>query len=130
MNKVSRRALARYAADRLLGGDPPSNVAEAIASVLARDKRFGEAELLMADINYELESRGRAATAQITTAHELTDSLRDEIKRLVKKTSKVDEVILNEQVDKSVIGGVRVETAMRIWDKTAARQLNELKEAF
>lgn len=129
MNKVSRRSLARYAADRLLASDPPSNVAEAIASVLVQNKRSGEAELLVADINYELESHGKAATAQITTAHELTDGLRDEIKNLVKKASEVDEVILNEQVDKSVIGGVRIETATRVWDKTAARQLHDLKES-
>lgn len=130
MNKVSRRNLARYAADRLLSGEPAPEVAKAIASVLVQDKRFNEAELLMADINYELESRGKTATAQITTAHALTDKLRSEIKSLVKKASKVDEVILNEQVDKSVIGGVRIETATRIWDKTTARQINELREAF
>lgn len=128
--KVSRRALARYAADRLLAGEPASKVAKAVASVLVQDKRSGEAELLLADISYELESRGKAATAQATTAHDLTDNLRSEIKDLIKKALKVDQVIINEQIDKSVIGGVRIETATRIWDKTVAHQLNELREAF
>ena len=130
MNKVSRRSLARYAADRLLAGDSASEVAKAVASVLAQDKRLNEAELLLADINFELESRGKVATALVTAANDLGDKLRIEIKSLVKKAKKVDRVILNEQIDKSVIGGLRIETARRIWDKTVARQLNELRKAF
>ena len=130
MNKVSRRSLARYAADRLLAGDSAPEVAKAVASVLAQDKRLNEAELLLADINFELESRGKVATALVTAANDLGDKLRIEIKSLVKKASKVDRVILNEQIDKSVIGGLRIETATRIWDKTVARQLNELRKAF
>ena len=130
MNKVSRRSLARYAADRLLAGDSAPEVAKAVASVLVEDKRLNEAELLLADINFELESRGKVATAQVTAANDLGDKLRIEIKSLVKKASKVDRVILNEQIDKSVIGGLRIETATRIWDKTVARQLNELRKAF
>ena len=130
MNKVSRRSLARYAADRLLAGDSAPEVAKAVASVLVEDKRLNEAELLLADINFELESRGKVATALVTAANDLGDKLRIEIKSLVKKASKVDRVILNEQIDKSVIGGLRIETATRIWDKTVARQLNELRKAF
>ncbi|MEK7095747.1 MAG: F0F1 ATP synthase subunit delta [Patescibacteria group bacterium] len=130
MNKVSRRSLARYAADRLLAGDFAPEVAKAVASVLVEDKRLNEAELLLADINFELESRGKVATALITAANDLGDKLRIEIKSLVKKASKVDRVILNEQIDKSVIGGLRIETATRIWDKTVARQLNELRKVF
>ncbi len=130
MNKVSRRNLARYAAKRLLGGEPAGEVAKAIAAVLVVDQRQNEVDLLLADINFELESRGHAATTQVTTAHDITDKLRNEISGLVKKATKVDQVILSEQVEKSVIGGVRIETATRVWDKTAVRQLNELKEAF
>ena len=130
MNKISRRNLARYAANRLLAGDSAPKVAKAVASVLAQDKRLNEAELLLADINFELESRGKVATALVTAANDLGDKLRIEIKSLVKKASKVDRVILNEQIDKSVIGGLRIETATRIWDKTVARQLSDLRETF
>lgn len=130
MNKVSRRNLARYATERLQAGDPASKVAKAMVSVLLEDKRLGEAELLLADINFELENRGKVSTALVTAVNELNDKLRSEIKSLVKKSLKVERVILNEQVDKSLIGGLRIETATLIWDKTVARQLNELRETF
>ncbi len=130
MNKVSRRTLARYATERLQAGDPASKVAKAMVSVLLEDKRLGEAELLLADINFELENRGKVSTALVTAVNELNDKLRSEIKSLVKKSLKVERVILNEQVDKTLIGGLRIETATLIWDKTVARQLNELRETF
>lgn len=130
MNKVSRRALARYATDRLQAGDPANKVAKAVVSVLLEDKRLGETELLLADINFELENRGKVSTALVTAVNELNDKLRSEIKSLVKKSLKVEQVILNEQVDKTLIGGLRIETATLIWDKTVARQLNELRKTF
>ena len=126
--KISRRALARYATDRLIGGSAASVVAKHLAAVLIESQRQKEANLLLADINYELQDRGHLAVATVTTASELSASLKSEIASLVKKTTKVEHVILTEQIDKQIIGGVRVETAERIWDKTVTFQLNKLRE--
>jgi F0F1-type ATP synthase delta subunit len=37
---------------------------------------------------------------------------------------------LQENVDQSVIGGARIETAKYAWDKTLAKQLTDIREAF
>ncbi len=129
MIKVSRRSLARYGADQLLRGTAARIVAKHLAAALIDGQRQKEAQLLLADINYELQSRGRLAAATVTTAGQLSASLRSEIVSLVKKIAQVQQVILSEQVDKSIIGGVRIETAERSWDKTVIGQLNKLREA-
>lgn len=125
--KVSRRALARYAADQLLAGTTAQVVAKHLAATLLDSQRQKEADLLLADINYELQNRGRLAAATVTTASQLSAGLRSEIAGLVKKSAKVQQVILTEQIDKNIIGGVRIETPERTWDKTVISQLNKLR---
>lgn len=128
MNKVSRRNLATYAADRLASGDSARSVAKELVSILVVDKRLNETELLVKDIAYELETSGKLAVANVTTAHELSAKLSQEIKSLVKTTAKVDSVILNELTDKKVIAGVRIETASKVWDMTALAQIKQIRE--
>lgn len=125
---VSRRALARYAADRLLEGAEAHDVAKHLAAVLIESQRQKQVDLLLADIDYELQRRGRLAAATVTTATVLSADLRDEIALLVKRSAKVQQVILTEQIDKRIIGGLRIETAERTWDKTVTSLLNKLRK--
>ena len=127
MNMISRRSLARYGADQLLAGAPARIVAKHLAAVLIDSGRQKEAELLLADINYELQKSGRLATATVTTARVMSASLRGAMASSIKKASKVEAVILHEQIDASVIGGMRIETAERTWDKTIATQVSKLR---
>lgn len=130
MTRLSRRNLARYATDQLVAQNDVTQLARDIFSVLADDGRTGELELLMADIYYELEDHGQVANTRITSAVDLSDQLMAEVKALVKKTTGVDQVLLNPKIDKSVVGGLRIETATKVWDRTVANQLNDLKGAF
>ncbi len=130
MNKTSRRALARYAADRLLAGDSPKALGERLAAILAETGRTNEADFLLGDIAWELEKAQKLAIAQVTSATALSQELETEIKDRLKKATKAGEVLLQKNVDKSVLGGVRIETSGQVWDLTVARTLAELKEAF
>ena len=126
--RLSRRSLARYAADQLLAGSSAKNVAERLAAALIASRSEKDAPLLLDDINYELLSRGYLAQATVTSAHPLSASLKNEVASLVKKLAQVRQVILAEQIDKAVIGGVRIQTADRTWDKTISAKLSKLKE--
>ena len=130
MSGLSRRQLARYAADQLLDKVPAKIVMSEMAAILIQTRRSGQAELLASDIAWELEGRGKVATAQVISAHQLSDTLRSQITSFVKKQAKVDEVIIDSTIDSSVIGGVRIETAAHGWDQTIKRQLNDIQEAF
>lgn len=130
MNKISRRQLAEYAADQLLTGESARKIAASLAAVLVESKRASEVDLLLQDIAWELEVRGKVANANITSANALTDTLRKELTQFIKKATKVEQVNLDENIDKSVIGGVRIETATHAWDKTIATKLMQIREAF
>jgi F0F1-type ATP synthase delta subunit len=130
MVSLSRRQLAVYAADQLLAGKRVSSIARDLAAVLVNSRRANQAELLAQDIAWELEHRGEVANATVTSAHELSEQLRKQISNFVKQSAKVNQVIINENLDESVIGGVRIETAAHSWDKTLSRKLTEVREVL
>ena len=127
-SKISRRSLARYAADQLLGGSSAKSVAKHLAAALINSRSEKAASLLLDDINYELQSRGHLSSAMLTSARPFSASSKKQITSLVKKLAQVRQVVLAEQIDKSVIGGVRIQTAEGTWDKTVTAELSRLKE--
>ena len=130
MHNLSRRQLAAYATEQLLGNAKPAKIARELAAILIISRRQNQAELLADDIGWELERRGQAANASVVSAHKLSEQLRKAITAHIKKSADVKEVIINETVDPEVLGGVRIDTAAHSWDKTLRRQLTAIKEVF
>jgi len=128
MAGLSRRQLAVYAADQLLSSKPVPAIVRELAAVLISSQRANQAELLASDIGWELERRGEIANATVTAAHQLSALLQKEVSAFVKKSAKVRQVIISQNIDRSVIGGVRIETAAHSWDKTLSRKLTDIRE--
>jgi F-type H+-transporting ATPase subunit delta len=128
MTNFSRRQLARYAVDELAAKTSLSKLSKKLAAALLTGRRSKEADLLIADIEHELEERGYQTNALATSAHPLTPKLKKELAARLKKLTGTKEVVLQEQVDKDVIGGVRVETSGRSWDTTIKKRLNDIRE--
>ena len=118
--RLSRRKLAGYAADRLLAGDV--SIVPQLAAYIVSEKRQREVALIVRDIESALAERG-VVVATVTSARELTD----DIKRAVHEMIGGGEVILREQVDASVIGGISIDTPSQRFDGTVRRKLNELR---
>ena len=130
MNKVSRRELAHWAAGELIAGKPAAGVAKHLAAVINESGTANQLNFLIEDIAWELEQQQALAIGKITSAYPLTISLEKALAAQIKTATKAKDVVLEKQIDKSVIGGVRVETASRVWDSTISRKLAELKEVF
>ena len=127
MAALARRKLAIYAADSLSSGRSPKQIAKELAAALAIQNKQSEVDLLLGDIAYELENRGLVVIASVTAVNSLSSSLHKELSSQIKKLSRVRDVIINEQIDKSVIGGLRINTAKHSWDKTIMRKLADIK---
>jgi len=130
MNKLTRRALSRYAADQLLAGKSANAIAKHLAAVMVESGSMQDIDFLIGDIASELEQRRELAISRITSATPLSSELRDELKKRIKKATGAKAVLLEATVDGSVIGGIRIETSSRVWDSTIVRRLVDLREAF
>src|SRR3989337_1762900 len=97
--RLSRRKIATYAADQLLAGVARREVLRSVAAHLVEARRTREAMLLVRDIEDVLASRGHVV-ADVTSAHPLSKTLKDEIKDLVGG----DTLQIRESVDPSLLG--------------------------
>ena len=120
--RLSRRKIAEFVADKLMGGEPAKAALQEVAAYLYESRRTREYELIVRDVEAVLAEQG-LVVADVTSAHALTPSLRDEIKDLLGATS----VQFRETTDESVLGGVRVQVPGRRFDGTISRKLTALR---
>jgi F-type H+-transporting ATPase subunit delta len=128
MKSFSRRQLANYAVERILSRQT-NQMAESLAAGLIVINKQKEVDLLMSDINQILEDRGLRAKATITSTRPLSEDLKSEITDSVKKLAAVDKVKLEEVIDPSLIGGIRIETANHSLDGSLKSRLARLGAA-
>ena len=120
--RTSRRKLARYVAERLLGND--TKVIDEVAALLSHENRQREVDLLVRDIQAELAECG-LTVATVESARSLTDEARSAIMTLLKKPQTV--VQLSEVVRPELIGGFKLQTPTATLDATIAKKLNDLR---
>lgn len=123
----SRREIANWAIDQLANKVSPSKLAKQLAALMVDSGRAKETELLISDIASELELRGELAQLKITSATKLSAELARMLSSYVKQTTKVKTVSISQEIDPSLLGGFRLETATRRWDRSVAKQLADIK---
>lgn len=157
MRLVSRRKLAKYAAEQLLAGNDA--VLEEIAGFLIYEKHEREVELLARDIEVELAERG-TVVATVESARALDEATKGAIKKLLASNSGMRDsrrasgdaraaeqlspddsirapetdassqninVLLRESIDPTLIGGFKLRTPTATLDATIAKKLNDLR---
>jgi F-type H+-transporting ATPase subunit delta len=130
MNKLSRRTLAQWGAQQLLDGHSAKIVAKQLVAMLSESNRLNEANFLMEDIAWELENQKALAIGTAVSAHPLSSKLQSELQAYLMKATGAKQVLLENVIDESVVGGVRLETASQVWDTTVKQKLSELREVF
>lgn len=128
MKSVSRRKLAKYAAEQILAGNDA--VLEEIAGLLIYEKHEREIDLLVRDIEAELAERGEIV-ASVESARALDDNTRRKIEQFLAaavsgKNSK-PKVSLRESIDPTLIGGLKLRTPTATLDATVLKKLNDLR---
>lgn len=128
MRLVSRRKLAKYAAEQILAGNDA--VLEEIAGLLIYEKHEHEVDLLVRDIEAELADNGEIV-ASVESARALDDNTRRKIEQFLAtaasdKNSK-PKVSLRESIDPTLIGGFKLRTPTATLDATVSKKLNDLR---
>ena len=123
MPKLSRAKIAAYFADEIVADAP--DIAKRLGALLLDTHRTSELDLIVADIEYELTTRG-VIMADVTTALPIDEGF-EEVVRQMLAVKKDDQVILREHVDPDLIGGIRVRSAGRELDATVRHQLMKLR---
>ncbi len=126
--KFSRVKLAEQIVS-MLGKESQKSLAMKVAAYLIENGRTSELNSLSRDIVQARKSQDNIVELTAISSHKLSDVQVESIKTTVKKISpNADNIIVNEKIDKSVIGGVRLEFANHLLDLSVSAKLNKLKQ--
>lgn len=126
MAVISRRKLADQAARRIAGGEVKAKVLREVAAYLIDTGRQREAELLARDVETALLAHG-VAVGTVVSARRLSEDALTTIEGFVEHHYKeVKKVVLREQLDESVIGGVKLILPDKQFDATIQTKLDKL----
>jgi F-type H+-transporting ATPase subunit delta len=127
--RLSRRKIASYYAQSLIDGIDAKKLTLQLAAYLIESRRTKELVSIISDIEYQLSLSG-VVLANITSSHELSDLAKAAVTDLVKQTTGATDIQLQERIDPSVFGGVKLEFTGFELDTTIARRLTALKTNY
>lgn len=107
---------------RLSQSHSGSKLAKEVAAYVVAERRSSDLGAIMREVARLRNQRGMTE-ATITTATPATNAVKQEVKRLIGDKK----AVINEVVDKNVIGGVRIEANDYYLDLTVRNRLNKLK---
>ncbi len=126
--KAPRTRLARFIADKTLKSGGSKRFSREIAAYLLTERRTGELESILRDVQYDWAEAGQVEVIA-SSAHPLTQAVRADITRQIKRIyPQARTVIVSEQHDPEVLGGVRLSLADRQLDLSVEAKLNKFKQ--
>lgn len=106
-----------------------AKLAEAIAQYLTQKRRTKELDGIIRSLASLREQDG-VVEATVTSAFPLSQDLKRNIRALITAQRSAKQVVINEIVDPSVIGGLKIETGEHQLDVTVQTKLQSLKQAI
>ncbi len=97
-------------------------LAREIAAYITQERRTNDLDAIMREVK-RLRQQNGVAEVDITTAFPASDKVKKEVIAMVD----CKQIIINEIIDKNVIGGVRMETSDLYLDLTVRNRLERLK---
>lgn len=123
---VSATTLARTVLGRLESGQKSSDLASSLAAYLIEERQVDMLPTLLREMQrLQLQNRN-ICYVHATSAFPLEAAQLKQIEKKFQARTGATTVIIEQTIDKDVIGGVRCETADQLLDLTVRRQLQRL----
>lgn len=125
--KTPRTTIARVVA-RKLGQAPTAELGKEVAAYLLEDNRAGELESLLRDIQQQRAENGVVEVTAVS-AYPIESAVRRDIEAQIRQLYPAAKtIIIDEQLDPGVVGGVRLELANQQLDLSVRAKLNVFKQ--
>lgn len=121
MSRLSLKQLASFAADQLVAGKSGKKLSGQLAAYLIERRQTKDTASLMRLIESEMARRG-VTEVTVVSAH----SVEPNVKKHLAKALGASNPVFHEQIDSSVVGGVRASTLERELDLTITTKLRSL----
>lgn len=106
-----------------------SRLAKAVAAYLIETGKTSEINSLERDVIEGRSTENGVVELTAISAHPLEQAQLQEIERIIKKLNPTcKEVIVNQNLDESLVGGIRLEFANQLLDLSASSKLSKLRQ--
>jgi len=125
--KLSRRVVARAVAAKLLA-EPSrrSHWLKVTAAYLVEQNMAEDLDLIVNDIAHELYEQSGHLLVDVTSAHPLTDTVREELQHTLRVATDARHIELSEHTDRDLLGGLIARTPDGVLDVSVRAQLKQL----
>jgi F0F1-type ATP synthase delta subunit len=126
--KQPRHKLAQAIADKTLDKGVNKAYSRKVAAYLLSERRVSELDSILRDVQSDWAEAGHVEVIA-ESAHPLTPAIRKDITAQIKRVyPKAQEIVINEVLDESVIGGVRLSLAHDQLDLSVEHKLDTFKQ--
>jgi F-type H+-transporting ATPase subunit delta len=98
-----------------------------LAALLLEQRTHEEADEIIVDIMAEYARAHNVVEATIITAYPLSSGLKSELEKKIKNKTGAKKVLLTEEIDRSLLGGVIITAPGMELDLSLKSKLNKLK---
>lgn len=126
--KISRSKLAAIITQRTQSSVTTKQLSQEIAAYLLTEGRTGELDSVMRDV---MQLRADEGTVEViaTDARPLAANVRKDIESVVRELyPKAKQIIISENLDPTIIGGVQISLANQQLDLSVRAKLNRFKQ--
>lgn len=99
-----------------------------IAVFLHKKRLLSHTKDILAKLRKTMSQEDKILEVNLWSAFLLTEDKKKEIASFLKKRHKVEQIIFNENVEKKLLGGYRIEANNEIIDMTIDSQIKKLQE--
>ncbi|OGI89448.1 ATP synthase F1 subunit delta [Candidatus Nomurabacteria bacterium RIFCSPLOWO2_01_FULL_40_15] len=130
MSTISNNNIAQaiYLVSKNKTGDELSASFKNTVKFLTRRRLLSQAPDILLRLEKKINDDKGIITAKISSARKLNRSAKTHLTHYLKKYYSAREVILNENVNEKLIGGLRVEVNNEVIDLTIKNKINKLEE--
>lgn len=126
--KTARTRIANVIADNTLKSGASKTYINEIAAYLLSENRVGELDSVLRDVQADWAKAGYVEVIA-SSAHPLTASIKSDIIKQIKQLyPEANKIIITEEHDPTVLGGVRLSLADQQLDLSVEAKLNKFKQ--
>lgn len=122
--KARREDMAKAILKLLKESRSPKAVSRSIATYLIAEKRAGELNSLLRDLESFRFHQDGVMEIHAESAYPLTDDIKDQISQLFA----AEKVVIHEEYEKKLLGGVKVRALDRVADFSVQARLRRLRQ--
>lgn len=128
MAKLPRHDIAKVLAERSLGRFDAKQFSEQIAAYLLQERRTADLEPLLRDIMQYRADHGIVEVIAVS-AHPINDAVRSDITAQIQSLfPEATQIIISEELQPDVVGGVRLELPNQQLDLSVRNKLSRFKQ--